>query len=39
MLMTDSEGRSFITAEDFAVAIADEVDKNAHPRQRICVAY
>ncbi|GAA4911630.1 NAD(P)H-binding protein [Nonomuraea thailandensis] len=39
LLMTDSEGRSFITAEDFAVAIADEVDKNAHLRQRVCVAY
>ncbi|AQZ69314.1 Rrf2-linked NADH-flavin reductase [[Actinomadura] parvosata subsp. kistnae] len=38
-LMTDAEGRSFITAEDFAVAIADEVDKNAHPRQRVSVAY
>ncbi|MBB6546734.1 NAD(P)-dependent oxidoreductase [Nonomuraea rubra] len=39
MLMTDAEGRSFITAEDFAVAIADEVDKDAHPRQRVSVAY
>ncbi|WP_344492497.1 NAD(P)-dependent oxidoreductase [Nonomuraea monospora] len=39
LLMTDAEGRSFITAEDFAVAIADEVDKAAHPRQRISIAY
>ncbi|UBU11743.1 NAD(P)-dependent oxidoreductase [Nonomuraea gerenzanensis] len=39
LLLTDSEGRSFITAEDFAVAIADEVDDQAHPRQRISVAY
>ncbi|MEV0378742.1 NAD(P)-dependent oxidoreductase [Nonomuraea sp. NPDC050643] len=38
-LLADSEGRSFITAEDYAVAIADEVEKGAHPRQRITVAY
>ncbi|MGW4797124.1 NAD(P)-dependent oxidoreductase [Nonomuraea sp. NPDC004297] len=39
LLMTDSEGRSFISAEDFAVAIADEVDEPAHPRRRVSVAY
>lgn len=38
-LLTDDEGRSFITAEDYAVAVADEVEKGAHPRARICVAY
>ncbi|MEV4169940.1 MULTISPECIES: NAD(P)-dependent oxidoreductase [unclassified Nonomuraea] len=38
-LMSDPEGRSFITAEDYAVAIADEVERNAHPRRRISVAY
>ncbi|SEG93104.1 hypothetical protein SAMN05444920_10837 [Nonomuraea solani] len=38
-LMADAEGRSFITAEDYAVAIADEVEKNANPRRRISVAY
>ncbi|MFI6598137.1 NAD(P)-dependent oxidoreductase [Nonomuraea sp. NPDC050536] len=38
-LLTDDEGRSFITAEDYAVAVADEVEKGGHPRSRICVAY
>jgi putative NADH-flavin reductase len=38
-LLTDAEGRSFITAEDYAVAVADELDNGAHPRQRITVAY
>ncbi|MEU4700063.1 NAD(P)-dependent oxidoreductase [Nonomuraea dietziae] len=38
-LLTDADGRSFITAEDFAVAIADEVESGEHPRRRITVAY
>ncbi|NRQ33852.1 NAD(P)H-binding protein [Nonomuraea sp. NN258] len=38
-LLTDPDGRSFISAEDYAVAIADEVEKHAHPRRRITVAY
>ncbi|MER6947284.1 NAD(P)-dependent oxidoreductase [Nonomuraea sp. NPDC000554] len=38
-LLTDAEGRSRISAEDFAVAIADEVENGAHPRKRITVAY
>ncbi|NUP01869.1 MAG: NAD(P)H-binding protein [Nonomuraea sp.] len=38
-LLSDAEGRSFISAEDYAVAIADELEKNAHPRTRITVAY
>ncbi|NBE96820.1 NAD-dependent epimerase/dehydratase family protein [Nonomuraea sp. KC401] len=39
MLLTDDQGRSAISAEDFAVAIADEVEQNAHPRSRITAAY
>jgi uncharacterized protein len=38
-LLVDDEGRSFITAEDYAVAIADELENGAHPRKRITVAY
>ncbi|MFI7706407.1 NAD(P)-dependent oxidoreductase [Nonomuraea sp. NPDC049480] len=38
-LLVDSEGRSFISAEDYAVAVADELEKTTHPRQRITVAY
>ncbi|GAA3474575.1 NAD(P)-dependent oxidoreductase [Nonomuraea roseola] len=38
-LLTDADGRSFITAEDFAVAVADEVESGEHPRRRITVAY
>lgn len=38
-LLVDSEGRSFISAEDYAVAVADELEKATHPRQRITVAY
>lgn len=38
-LLSDDQGRSFITAEDYAVAIADELDEHAHPRTRITVAY
>ncbi|MEU0569834.1 NAD(P)-dependent oxidoreductase [Nonomuraea sp. NPDC005983] len=38
-LLTDARGRSYISAEDFAVAIADEVENGAHPRKRITVAY
>ncbi|MEV4565598.1 NAD(P)-dependent oxidoreductase [Nonomuraea sp. NPDC049419] len=38
-LLSDEQGRSFISAEDYAVAIADELEKNANVRRRICVAY
>ncbi|WP_345388886.1 NAD(P)-dependent oxidoreductase [Nonomuraea salmonea] len=38
-LLSDEQGRSFISAEDYAVAIADELEKNANVRKRICVAY
>jgi len=38
-LLTDRLGKSRISAEDFAVALLDEVERPAHVRQRITVAY
>ncbi len=38
-LMTDDQGRSFISAEDYAVAFVDELEQHAHPRARMSVAY
>ncbi|MFI6468159.1 NAD(P)-dependent oxidoreductase [Streptomyces sp. NPDC050528] len=37
--MTDDQGRSFISAEDYAVAFVDELEAHAHPRGRMSVAY
>jgi putative NADH-flavin reductase len=39
VLLVNSQGRSEVSAEDFAAAIVDEVESRAHPRQRISVAY
>ena len=38
-LLTDSQGESRISAEDFAAALVDEVEKPRHIRQRFSVAY
>lgn len=38
-LLADAEGNSRITAEDYAIAFVDELEKTAHPRARIGVAY
>lgn len=38
-LLADSSGVSTITWIDFAVAVVDELEKNAHPQARITVAY
>ncbi|MEU7892705.1 NAD(P)H-binding protein [Nonomuraea sp. NPDC049152] len=38
-VLTDEQGNSFISAEDYAVAIADEVEKAEHVRRRFTVAY
>ncbi|MCA2223182.1 NAD(P)-dependent oxidoreductase [Nonomuraea aurantiaca] len=38
-VLADAEGNSRISAEDYAIAIADEVEKGEHPRRRITVAY
>lgn len=38
-LLVDANGRSFISAEDYAVALVDELEKNQAIRRRITVAY
>jgi len=38
-VMKDKWGRSRVSRADFAVALIDEAETNAHPRQRISVAY
>ncbi|MFT4192583.1 MAG: NAD(P)-dependent oxidoreductase [Comamonas sp.] len=38
-LLVDANGRSRISISDFAVALLDELEKTAHPRQRVTIAY
>jgi uncharacterized protein len=38
-LMRDDAGRSWISVDDLAVAVVDEMESGAHPRQRFSVAY
>ncbi|MEU6221039.1 NAD(P)H-binding protein [Streptomyces sp. NPDC047022] len=38
-LLTDADGASRISAEDYAVACVDELERDAHPRARMSVAY
>ncbi len=38
-LVTDSQGKSFISMEDYAVAVLDELEKPRHVRKRFTVAY
>jgi uncharacterized protein len=38
-LLVDAEGKSFITFEDYAVAVLDELEKPQHVGQRFGVAY
>lgn len=38
-LLSDAQGNSRITFEDYAIALVDELHSHAHPRQRISVAY
>lgn len=38
-LLSDSAGKSRISVQDYAVAMIDEAEKGAYPRQRIGVAY
>jgi putative NADH-flavin reductase len=38
-LLTDSNGDSKISMEDFAIAMADEIEKPRHARQRFTVGY
>lgn len=39
VLVSDAEGNSYISAEDLAVAIIDEVEEPKHKRQRFTVGY
>jgi len=38
-LFTDAAGKSWISFEDYAVALADEIERPAHSRQRFTVGY
>ncbi len=38
-LLADANGNSTISWIDYAVAVVDELEKNAHPKSRITVAY
>jgi putative NADH-flavin reductase len=38
-LLVGSDGRSWISFEDFAVALADEIERPAHRRRRFTVGY
>ncbi len=38
-LLVDSDGKSFISFEDFAVALADEIERPTHQRARFTVGY
>jgi putative NADH-flavin reductase len=38
-LLTAADGSSQISVEDFALALVDELEKPAHPRQRFTVGY
>jgi putative NADH-flavin reductase len=38
-LLTDANGKSGITYEDYAVALVDELEKPAHSRRRFTVGY
>ncbi|MBO1333583.1 NAD(P)-dependent oxidoreductase [Streptomyces sp. VRA16 Mangrove soil] len=38
-LMTDADGNSRISAEDYAIAFVDEVERDGHARSRMSVAY
>jgi putative NADH-flavin reductase len=38
-LLADKDGKSWITFADYAIAIADEIERYSHPRQRFTVGY
>jgi putative NADH-flavin reductase len=39
VLVTDEAGKSFISGEDFAIAIADEIETPRHRNLRFTVGY
>ena len=38
-LLADASGKSWISFADYAIALADEIEQPAHPRQRFTVGY
>ncbi|MFT4045350.1 MAG: NAD(P)-dependent oxidoreductase [Solimonas sp.] len=38
-LLVDADGHSRISMEDYAIAMADEIERPKHPRRRFTVAY
>jgi len=38
-LLTGADGKSRVSQEDYAIALVDELEANAHPRQRFTVGY
>lgn len=38
-LVVDDHGNSLISTEDFAVALLDEIERDAHPGKRFTVGY
>jgi hypothetical protein len=38
-LLADTDGKSWISFEDFAVALADEIERPVHPKARFTVGY
>ncbi|MEV0411541.1 NAD(P)H-binding protein [Streptomyces sp. NPDC050448] len=38
-LVVDEDGRSHISAEDYAVALVDEIERDAHPGKRFTIGY
>jgi len=38
-LLADANGKSWISFADYAIALADEIERPAHPRQRFTVGY
>ncbi len=39
VLVTDADGESFISGEDFAIAVVDEIESPKHVRERFTVGY
>ena len=38
-LLADANGKSWISMEDYAIAMADEIERPVHPRRRFTVGY
>jgi putative NADH-flavin reductase len=39
VVVEDSEGNSYISGPDFAIAVVDEIENGAHRRERFTVGY